>query len=306
MDRSLDSVCALIVTYWPERNTLRGVVEAIRPQVGGIVVVDNSGDEDPVSPALTDANVDAVLSHPDNIGLAAAQNEGIAWARAHGFTHVLFLDQDSRPADGMVQALRVALESLLLDGPVAAVGPRFHDARERDDAPFVRIGFPLNRKVRCAPGLGTIACDFLISSGALVPLPVLDAVGGMDAGLFIDNVDLEWSFRARSMGYSLHGVCNAVMHHHLGDARRPLPLLPRAIVVHSPIRLYYMMRNRIVLYGLPHTPRTWVAQDVPRIFIKLMLFGLLVGPRWRNIRCMVRGLRDGLRGRRGPAPIDLA
>ncbi|EQD56214.1 rhamnosyltransferase [mine drainage metagenome] len=140
----------------------------------------------------------------------------------------------------------------------------------------------------------------------LIPLAVIDAVGGMDAGLFIDNVDLEWSFRMRAASYVLLGVCDARMQHRLGDARRHVPGMPRGVVVHPPLRLYYMMRNRVLLYRLPHVPCVWVAQDVPRVLVKLFVVrGVLIGPRRRNLRCMLRGLWDGSRGRRGPAPGDV-
>ncbi|MGP1666064.1 MAG: glycosyltransferase family 2 protein, partial [Rhodanobacter sp.] len=247
-----------------------------------------------------------LICQPRNIGLAAAQNVGIDWARARGFRYVLLLDQDSEPAADMVASLYAALMALSRNGPVAAVGPRFHDAREHRDAPFVRVRFPVNRKLWCESSAQTIACDFLISSGTLIPLAVLDQVGPMDAGLFIDNVDLEWGFRAKAQGLALHGVCAATMGHRLGDARRALPFGMGQVVVHGPLRLYYMMRNRVQLYRLAHTPRRWVAQDLPRLIVKLLLFGVLIGPRGRNLRCMLRGLSDGLRGRQGAAPHDLS
>ncbi|CAM5236463.1 hypothetical protein [Rhodanobacter lindaniclasticus] len=56
---------------------------------------------------------------------------------------------------------------------------------------------------------------------------------------------------------------------------------------------------------MAHTPRVWVAQDVPRVVVKLFLFGVLIGPRRRNLRCMLRGLADGIRGCEGEAPADL-
>jgi rhamnosyltransferase len=242
---------------------------------------------------------------PCNVGLASAQNIGISWAREHGYRQILLLDQDSEPGEGMVEALQRALVTLSAVGPVAAVGPRFHDLREDRDAPFVRLGFPLNRKSWCAVGTTHIRCDFLISSGALIPMAVLDQVGPMDAGLFIDNVDMEWGFRAQAQGYALYGVCAATMHHRLGDARHALPLGGH-IVVHGPLRLYYMMRNRLLLYQMAHVPRVWKAQDMLRVPAKLFLFGVLIAPRMRNLRCMLRGLWDGLRGRRGAGPSDLS
>ncbi|MBD8873270.1 glycosyltransferase family 2 protein [Rhodanobacter sp. DHB23] len=301
------TVCAVIVSYRPEPAALRRLVDGMMPQVGAVVLVDNAGDDGwqlDLGRRLAVGDGELLgLSH--NVGLAAAQNIGIEWARSHGYRHVLLLDQDSEPGGGMVAALMSALLALSSAGRVAAVGPRFQDLRENRDAPFVRIGFPLSRKLWCESAMQSIPCDFLISSGSLIPMEVLDRVGPMDEGLFIDNVDMEWSFRARARGYALYGVCAALMQHRLGDARRQLPFGVGQIVVHGPVRLYYMMRNRLRLYRMPHVPRIWIAQDLPRVLVKLFLFGTLIGPRWRNLRCMLRGLWDGLCGMEGACPAEL-
>jgi len=299
------AVCAVIVTYQPDADALNALLDAVKPQVGAVVVVDNASDgiwQQALEHTQSDV---ALLRQPCNVGLAVAQNAGIDWARTHGCRYVLLLDQDSEPGAGMVAALLKALQALSTDNKVGAVGPRFHDRREDRDAPFVRVGFPRSQKLWCETEAQCIACDFLISSGALIPLDVIDRVGTMDAGLFIDNVDMEWSFRARAKGYTLYGVCAATMQHHLGDERRALPFGAGSIVVHGPPRLYYMMRNRLRLYGMRQTPAVWIAQDVPRVLVKLLFFGVLIGPRWRNLRFMLRGLWDGLMGRQGACPADL-
>jgi rhamnosyltransferase len=303
IDRPL--VCAVVVTYQPDVAALYALLDAVTPQVDAVVVVDNASDgvwQHELEHTRTGIEL---LRQPCNVGLAVAQNAGIDGARARGCSHVLLLDQDSEPGAGMVDALLNALQRLSVEQPVGAVGPRFHDRREHRDAPFVRVGFPRSQKLWCENDAQYIACDFLISSGALISLQAIDQIGGMDAGLFIDNVDLEWSFRARARGYALFGVCAATMHHHLGDDRRALPFGLGKIVVHGPSRLYYMMRNRLRLYGMRHTPFVWIAQDVPRVLVKLFLFGVLIGPRWRNLRFMLRGLWDGLMGRQGACPADL-
>lgn len=307
IEPSQTNVCAVIVSYHPDPVALQHLIGIVAAQTDAVVLVDNASDggwHEAAGCALSDAG-GALLRQGENIGLAAAQNIGIEWARAHGCSHVLLLDQDSEPTQGMVASLLEALRRLSATGRAGAVGPRFHDPREHRDAPFVKLGFPLNRKLWCADAEQAIACDFLISSGMLIPLAVLDQVGSMDAGLFIDNVDLEWGFRARALGFALHGVCGAMLHHRLGDTRRALPWGLGQVVVHGPSRLYYMMRNRLRLYRMPHTPRVWIAQDLPRVLVKLFLFGALIGPRRRNLRCMVRGLADGWRGRQGAAPTDL-
>lgn len=298
-------VCAVVVTWKPDLVVLGELLGALSPQVAQVVLVDN-GTRDPRfcefcagCPGLH------LVELGENHGLAHAMNVGIEFARGQaGVSHVLLMDQDSVPDAGMVEALIAAFEKAGANGRVAAVGPRFRDPRESGDAPFVRIRFPFNRKLRCDGVCETIRCDFLISSGCLIPLAALDDIGAMDDALFIDNVDLDWCFRASAAGYALQGVCGAHLRHSLGETRRHLPGMPRSIVVHPPQRLFYMMRNRVLLYRRAYTPRHWIAQDLPRLVVKFLLFGLLVAPRRENLRCMLAGLWAGARGRATPPPNE--
>lgn len=300
--------CAVVVTHRPDAALLARALAAVAPQVDALVVVDNGSGEaalDAMRP-LVATHGGVLLQSAGNVGLAEGFNRGIAHARAAGHGFVLLLDQDSVAAPGMVATLVGAYRSLSRSagggGPrVAAVGAQFVDARTGMAGPFVRVGFPFNRKIPGQPG-DCVECDFLISSGCLVPMAVLDAVGDMDATLFIDNVDLDWSFRARHAGYRLFGVCDARMEHCIGDRLVRSRWVPTGVLVHGPKRLYYMMRNRLLLYRRRHVPGTWVAQDVLRLCGKFVRMSLLVPPRSRNLRAMVAGLRDGLLGRSGPHP----
>lgn len=294
-------VCAVLVTYHPDPALLAAQLAVLVPQVGRVVIVDNASAEPALAKAAETYPAVELLALPVNVGLAAGMNTGIAHARGlAGIAHVLLLDQDSVPAADMVVQLVAGLARLTSHAKVAAVGPRFRDAREAHDAAFVRIRFPFNRKLHCDGQCAEIECDFLISSGCLISLAVLDAVGVMDESLFIDNVDLDWCFRATAAGYCLYGICAARLQHHLGDARQRVFGLPRGIVVHPPRRLYYMMRNRLLLYRRAHTPARWIAQDVPRLVTKLLLFTLVVAPRAQNLRAMLAGIREGLAGRATP------
>lgn len=294
-------VCAVVVTHHPDLAAIRTLLDCISPQVGQVLVVDNASFPNAIENlqrSIWPDNV-IVLGNMVNQGIAAAFNQAATWASEHGLRYLLLLDQDSLPAPDMVAQLLAVLSAAPGDAPTAAVGPRFVDERSGRPAPFVRIGFPFNHKIHCADD-AVVECDFLISSGTLVPLQVLDEVGAMDESLFIDNIDVEWSFRARHAGYRLLGVGAARMRHCIGDRVQPLPLGLGEIIVHSPTRLYYMMRNRLLLYRRAHTPRLWIAQDMPRALFKFLRLSLLVAPRATNARFMLAGLRDGLHRRSGP------
>lgn len=298
-----NAVCAVMVTYNPDLDVLDRALAAVAGQVGWTIVVDNA------SPSV-DAGRLETTSHRHgcvferllrNSGLAAGFNIGIARAREAGFRFVLLLDQDSILERSAVRVMLEGYGDLSCMHKVAAVGAQFVDPRNGAVGPFVRIGFPFNRKLPGGPG-ERVRCDFLISSGSLVPLDVIDDVGAMDEALFIDNVDLDWCFRATRLGYRLYGICDARMQHSIGDALRPSRFRRHGVFIHGPLRLYYLTRNRLLLYRRAHTPATWVAQDVPRLVGKFLRMALLIPPRGENARAMLHGIRDGLLGRSGPRP----
>ena len=46
-----------------------------------------------------------------------------------------------------------------------------------------------------------------------------------------------------------------------------------------------------------------MAQDVPRVLVKLLLFGVLIGPHRENMCNMPRGFGTDACKRKGPAPV---
>jgi len=290
-------VAAVIVTHQPDPTRVASLMQALQPQVKAMAVIDNASVPGLVDSlrALTTVHGAHLETNAVNLGVGAALNLGIDWARRQGADAVLLMDQDSVPEPGMVAALAAAIDAR----GIAAAGPVAIDERTGQPAPFICIGVPFNRKLHAAPG-ATVDCDFLITSGALVPLAVLDEVGVMDASLFIDNVDLDWSFRARARGLRLLGVADARMRHRIGDRLQRRP--GGRAFVHGPVRLYYIMRNRLLMYRRPTTPRRWIAQDLPRLVLKFLGFSLVVAPRRANAQAMLEGLVDGLRNRSGPRP----
>ena len=295
-------VYAVVVTFQPDLPRLKQLLTACLPQVAGLVVVDNGSGARIQASLQSHGEADQfdVLALDANVGVAAAQNKGVAWARERGCSHLLFFDQDSVPSSDMVARLSFALNRSAHSGPpIAAVGPRLVDRRTGTSTPFVHFGVLGVIKETCEKGDNgqLVETDFLVSSGMLIPLEMLDRVGLLEEGLFIDNVDLEWCFRARSMGLSLYGVYDAVMEHSVGD--EVIELGGHVIHLHNPSRQYYIMRNRILLYQRSYSPWGWIIQDFVRMLFKLLAFSLVFGPRRQNLAMMLKGIKDGLTGKMG-------
>jgi len=284
-------IIAVVVTYHPEEKILAALLGALAPQVREIVVVDNGQAQ--TSSLLMSAGIASdkisVLALGENYGVAAAQNRGIAVAKRKGATHVLLLDHDSIPAPDMVEKLFEAVENLTGRGlKVAAVGPRYRFPDTDHYSYFVRFGKLRFKKIYCSgeDGREYIPVDFLISSGCLIPCDALNAVGQMDESLFIDHVDTDWFLRARYDGYAAFGVCSATMDHQLGDGLFHLGFgTKKKLPIHSPLRLYYIFRNSILLYRRAYAPDDWKVNDLVR----------LCHPRKEYIKMMARGIRDGIK-----------
>jgi rhamnosyltransferase len=127
----------------------------------------------------------------------------------------------------------------------------------------------------------------------------------MDESLFIDNVDLEWGFRASARGWALIGAPKALLAHNIGDDHVAAPRWARAFgkdraIRHGPERLYYITRNRIRLYWMPHVPLSWKAQDLLRLPAKIVLSLWMAQDRKATAKALARGVFDGAANRGGP------
>jgi len=264
------------------------VIANTGPQVDGLLVVANDGGG---WPGALPANA-TIAVQEKNLGLGAAYNVAAQWAREHGATHLLLLDQDSVPALGMVAILEDAFKQ---PGSLAAVGPLWRDTRSGDDGYFMRAAFWGVRKYK--PSAGEIVpVEFLISSGSVISLDAWMDVGPFDEKLFIEHVDTDWTLRARAKGYRLYGVADARLDHAFGEATLGLLslVLRRRLSLYPPERNYYLLRNSIALWRRPYVPWRWLIRDLPRTLALMLIYAVFIPPRRERLRAMLRATRDGL------------
>lgn len=293
----MSKIFAVVVTYQPDEVLLSRLLRALAPQVTGGIVVNNGyslplSDEDLRQAGFT------VRHLQSNTGVATALNIGFQWAEAQEAEFVITFDQDSEPASDMVSRLIGAYQYLLASGqPVGAVGPQQVDRRSGKCAAFVA---PTSwRRRRITPVAGqTVEVDHLITSGCLVSIKAWKRTGEFLDALFIDYVDIEWSLRLRHRGLQLFGVGGAMLVHSIGDDIKHW--FGRQIPWHSPLRHYFVFRNAVYLHKLPHISLAWKLVDCFHLVGKLVFYTWVGRPRAAHARAMLRGIRDGWRGRLGP------
>lgn len=290
--------CALIVTWEPDVTVLLALVEQLLADDCSCRIIDNgSSNADAMREAFRHlpAGHFSVSWLPANIGLAAGLNRGLEQAVDEGFEYALLFDQDSaidsRFSRSMLEAFREA--SALTSRPLAALGPRVQNPDNGRRTPFRVFDRWLFRSDRRIAGeLPFFEAGFLVTSGTLLDLSCLPAIGLMREEYFIDNIDVEWCFRARATGHAVLGTDCAVLHHRIGEASGRWLVRRGWVVEHSPLRCYYSTRNRIHLQRQAHAPAGWVWRDRIRFLIKSGWLLLCTDQRrayWRNLR---RGMRD--------------
>jgi rhamnosyltransferase len=294
-------VAAIVVTYHPSPKNLEQLLRAITPQIQGILIIDNTPGAGAELPHISSNDV-AVIRNGANVGLAAAQNQGVQWGATRGFTHVLILDQDSIPGPDCVARLYEAARGLSEKGvAVGVVGPRVLDNRTARAYSFKRFTFTGIKHSYCQADADVIATDFVIASGSLIAIDALRAIGPMDEGLFIDRIDIDWCLRAAALGYGVYGVCGARLQHEPGEHSRRIWIGRwTEAAVHSPERNYYMIRNSMLLYRKAYAPLRWILNDILWLSAVVVASCVVAPARLRRLRLVVKGIWDGVRGVRGP------
>jgi len=295
----LNTVCAVVVSYNPEVHVLLDLLIQLDHSGCNFILVDNgSGNIDHFKANARGLNCcREVICLPENAGQAVALNEALSRIQTAGYELALLFDQDSRIDESFVPGMLTAwrLGQQISQGTVAAIGPRLIEPRSGRRMPFRTFRSLIERSETIAePQSRLIDTAFLITSGSLLAVGLLPKIGLMRSDYFIDNVDLEWCFRAKALGYRLFGTELSTLQHRIGEDSDNILVRRGVIVQHSALRYYYSTRNRIHLHKQPYTPWIWRAKDMVRFVLKTVYLLVTSGDRhsiWTNLQRAVRDAR---------------
>jgi rhamnosyltransferase len=284
-----DSVCAIIVAYFPDDEFDTRIRELL-PQLARIIIVDNTPDDN-VTARLREkfqntAQIQLIANHA-NTGISVALNQGLEHALKSGYQWILTLDQDTQCYPDMVDTLLSV--SNACDWNPAVVGGNYLDPR--NEGAFV-------------PTRGTesfLEQKTVITSGCLVDAAAAKAIGGFREDYFIDQVDHEFCLRMRARGHRVIISRKPVMNHSVGiSGGASLPFLG-VLPNHPPLRKYYIARNTVVTVAdYWRQEPAWCLRRLVRLLLGLGLMALLEEDRFGKVRAFTCGVADGLRRRMGP------
>ena len=266
----MNSVSAVIITYNVE-NDFKNRINKLKGKVNEIIVVDNGSKAETIN-MLNELEKEVTIIYLEkNKGIAYALNKGIKYSIEKGYDWILTLDHDSIVTDDMIKNMLKCYEGFdqELKEKVAMLVPVHVEEKEYENNNIIN-----NEEV--ASKLYTEVLTE-ITSGALTKSSIYKNVGLYDEKLFIDLVDHDYCLALNKKGFKVIQVNSAVLIHNLGDSIKKSILGLKMIPTnHSPLRRYYMSRNRHYIWDkYKQDFPGWVLTDKRRFItenLKIILF----------------------------------
>ena len=298
-------ISAIIVTFYPDDRFFE-MLRSIDDQVDNIWIVDN-GSIGQTRTNLEDLGSDSdnsfnFILNDENLGLATAQNQGIREAINQNSKWILLLDQDSIPAGNMIDKMMVAAESYQDKNYLGMITPRHENDDGEPSIPSysVKHSFRLHRYYMKVNEVDDMLA-FGMASGSLIPSEVLQKVGLMRDGFWIDYIDYDFSFRLRKLGYRIIGVGAASLKHRLGESfKKHIGNFSFTYHAHPAFRRYTIYRNRIRVireYGLKFP--NFLIFEALSISKDILKLAFIEGDKKKKFNAIIVGIIDGLMGRGG-------
>jgi len=223
-------LAGVVILYNPNTDVIKNIASYLFA-IDRLYVYDNSSTLNSEIQNWCNQNSKIILLHDgENGGIAKRLNEASRLSINEGYDWLLTMDQDSyfdlKDLSNYLDCIKTQLNSK----EIAMFGIE-HEKNEN--------------------GIGIQSCiiqeiEYLITSGSIINLSVFEKTGGFDELLFIDEVDLEFCYKAQTKGFKIMKFPNIYLNHHLGTVSyfrsfKTGKMTPRTL--HSPLRVYYMIRN---------------------------------------------------------------
>lgn len=263
----------VLTLYNIEKDLALNNMERYAPYLDQLVVWDNSADNH--SDWFPVPNIEYHWTG-ENTYIASAINFARHYAEELGYDLLLIMDQDSRWED--FSAFRHQVEICYQEDPNRVFCPYI----PRNDA------FEIKSDIQVK--------NVFINSGTVIPIHILDAIGGADELFPLDALDYDLSRRIQDAGYSIVSLTHHRLIHTIGKVQRMGPL-NIATNNYGPERTYSITKSHILYYRkyrhvLPSSEKWFILKEH---FIKKLYRVLLAEPQKLSLlKQMLKGIYDGL------------
>lgn len=271
----------VVTLYNPEPNETASNIRRYIHDLDALIIWDNSPLEAGIKQQiLADLGEDAgkVVWHGDgqNHCIAPAVNYAWHYGQEHGYDLLLIMDQDSQWQH--FANYRAQIENYLANENMGVFTPFFpeHDTWMPDGPIHFRRTF--------------------INSGTVIPLKILNAIGGADEALPLDALDTDLSYRILKKGYQCICLTECLLHHSIGKPQKK-GFLHLFTNNYGRFRTYSITRGHIICYRKHHDVMTAYEKRVffKEIFMwKFIRMVLVEDDKIGRFKSFLKGIRDGI------------
>ncbi|MCI9303184.1 glycosyltransferase family 2 protein [Clostridium sp.] len=282
----MNSVAAVIITYNVE-NDFKKRINKLKGKVDEIIVVDNGSKDKTISMLKELERETTIIYLEENKGIAYALNKGINYSIKKGYNWILTLDHDSIITDDMIKNMLNCYESFDEDfkEKVAMLVPIHVEEKEykSNASSITQVSSVSYREVLTE-----------ITSGALTKAEIYKNIGMYDERLFIDLVDHDYCLYLNKKGFKIIQVKSAILIHNLGESvKKSLLGLKMTPTNHSPLRRYYMSRNRHYIWDkYKNDFPKWVLKDKRRFITENLKIILFEDSKIEKFKYIRNGIKD--------------
>ena len=283
----MNSVSAVIITYNVE-NDFKNRINKLKGKVNEIIVVDNGSKAETISMLKELEKEITIIYLEKNKGIAYALNTGIKYSIEKGYDWILTLDHDSIVTDNMINNMLKCYEGFEgeLKEKVAMLVPVHVEEKEHENNRVI------NNEEVSSKSYTEVLTE--ITSGALTKASIYKSVGLYDEKLFIDLVDHDYCLSLNKKGFKVIQVNSAILIHNLGESVKKSILGLKMIPTnHSPLRRYYMSRNRYYIWNKYKKDFPgWVLTDKRRFITENLKIVLFEDNKIEKFKYIREGIRD--------------
>ena len=281
---SESNLLGIVVTFNPDIQVLISNINKYIVNVAKLIVWQNSvidvQEKNTIVKGCKDSYKILFLGNQTNLGMSHALNEGLKYAINNGYQYYLTMDQDSvwRDFKSFLSYLNE-----ISDSSVSVGGPSIINLYSSNL--FANSNDCVYRTK-----------DYVITSGAIYSVKMLQTIGGFQEDYFIDAVDEEICYRARSFGYKTVQITKSELGQYFGNySETKIFGKPIACSNYTPFRYYYIARNHIWLIKSGYLNKR-EAKLVRHnyVFMPLLKVVLLETNKAKKIIAIIKGLSDGI------------
>lgn len=205
-----------------------------------VIVVDNASKEDPTALLTAAYPTVHLIKSPDNKGFAGGNNLGLQVAKGE---YLFLVNNDTEFTDGLIEGL---LETFRQHPDAGMVSPKFHYFFHKGTVEYagyqaVNKWTGRNAMVGCKePDQGQYntesVTNYAHGGGMMLSRTVLDAVGMMPEVFFLYYEEFDWCEQIKRKGYQIYYQPASLIYHKESMTTGK----------HSPLKTYYLTRNRIL------------------------------------------------------------